>query len=59
MFFYVEHFGIFLTFFWFRRTMKFETHKPASPAIGGQDRFERNKSGVTVTVRVRVNEADN
>jgi hypothetical protein len=33
--------------------MKFDTHK----AIRGKDGFERNKSGVTVIVRV--NEADN
>jgi hypothetical protein len=28
MVFSIEKFQIFLTFFWFRRTMKFETHKP-------------------------------
>jgi hypothetical protein len=28
MVFSVENFGIFLTFFWFRRTMKFDTHEP-------------------------------
>jgi hypothetical protein len=28
MVFSVEKFRIFLTFFWFRRMMKFDTHKP-------------------------------
>jgi hypothetical protein len=50
MIFSVEIFLIMLTFFWFRRTMKFDT-------LGGKDGFERNK--FVVPVIVRVNEANN
>jgi hypothetical protein len=49
----VEKFEIFLTYFWFRRTMKFDTLKP----LEGNTKFERNNFGVTLIVRN--NEADN